>query len=675
MKLLFFAISLFVLSGINAQVKYDLDEIRLKIEKYIENQESEIDYTDLFDQLEYYMNNPINLNQNEFDKMYEFVLFSPQKIENLKLHIQQYGLLKNILELQEIEGFDYDFIQIILPFVTLKNDFSFDLFKQYKQKKKHEIVNLFQTKMPKSQGYSPNDSHSNKYQGNQFRHVLRYQFLYNQFWSLQITAEKDAGEIYSEKINFFSANLSLKQYKNINSLIIGDYQAAFGQGLTFGSGLSFGKSPNSINIFRSFKPIRAYRSLNENEFLRGIAANIKLSKLLLFTTFVSYKKIDGTISNDSNETSDNFESLINIGLYRNDKEILKRRNIKEFIIGANLSYQFKNLKFGYTIVRNQFDKSRILDSFNLYQIHLNTNKIWANQGVDFRWNFKNTLFFGEITNHISNNSLSCVVGLISSINQIDVSLLVRDYSLKATPIYSNAFGENFNNINEKGIYLGTTFNITSKLKLNAYADNYYFPWLKYLIDAPSHGSDYLLELLYTKRKHFQNYLRFRLEQKQRNLSELSNQNIVLNTERKTFRYHSTYKISANFQGASRVEWVIFKNTLNKTFNGFTIFQDFHYSPSAKTKFSTRFQYFNSEDFNSRIYAFENDVPFSFSVPMFQNTGIRSYILIKQKINNSFSLWFRYAITKYHNIEKIGTGLDEINSNKVHDIKIQLRCIF
>ena len=149
--------------------------------------------------------------------------------------------------------------------------------------------------------------------------------------------------------DFYSAHLFLKGKGNWRTVAVGDFQAAFGQGLTFASGLAFGKSPFVLNVKRNFQTLRPYRSVNENEFLRGVAATYRVGKIEL-TALYSRKKIDGNIAatSDSLVTSDesSFTSVISSGYHRTTSEIADKRSIMQIIYGGHASYQHKKFTIG-----------------------------------------------------------------------------------------------------------------------------------------------------------------------------------------------------------------------------------------------------------------------------------------------------------------------------------------
>jgi hypothetical protein len=83
----------------------------------------------------------------------------------------------------------------------------------------------------------------------------------------------------------------------------------------------------------------------------------------------------------------------------------------------------------------------------------------------------------------------------------------------------------------------------------------------------------------------------------------------------------------------------------------------------------RFSAFDAT-YNARIYAYENDLLYNFSIPAYSGKGSRSYILIKYRIAKLLDLRFRYSQFLYYDREIIGSGLDEINGNLKSEFKLQ-----
>lgn len=643
------------------------------IEKYIENNESALDFLDLYDQIDFYIQNPININKASQNDLLKMPLITPQKVNAILQHIKQFGPLKHIVELQLIEGFDAGFIEIFKNLVKLKTT-NFN----YKQaefwKTDNEIILFSVRKLELAKGYTLNDSNKNKFQGNPISSSIRYKGKVGNFLTIGINAEKDDGETY--KNGFLSGFAMLKGLGHIKSLIIGDFQATFGQGLTFGSGLAFGKSPNVLGSVRFQNGIRVSRSFNENQFLRGVGLQTSLMKNTELTIFYSKNNIDASIKTDSLGFASEFTSLINIGNYRNETELSKRNQVQSTIVGANLSYAFKNLKLGATCVQTQYDKILNIQDKDIYKAFYNREKTLENFGINYHYYQKNALFYGEFSSNKNLSTLSSINGVIVSLDKnLELSLIHRNYKKEYNVSFANAFSESSVPQNEKAIYAGMSWAPFKNYKINAYLDYYQFDWLKFQVAAPSKGKDALIELQYQKRKKYQWYLRYRNEEKERNISESKSVVGIVFNKREILRYNIEFKVSDFVSLQNRIEMVKFSIQNGKTTHGFLIFQDFNVQVSPKVKLIGRYQYFDTEDFNSRVYAFEKDVLYTFSVPAFQNRGTRFYLMSKIKLNKPTTLWLRYSITSYENAEKISSSYDEINSNKIQNISAQLQCHF
>lgn len=84
----------------------------------------------------------------------------------------------------------------------------------------------------------------------------------------------------------------------------------------------------------------------------------------------------------------------------------------------------------------------------------------------------------------------------------------------------------------------------------------------------------------------------------------------------------------------------------------------------------RLQYFETGSYNSRLYAYENDVLYSYSIPVFSDKGIRYYLSYNYDLTKKISFWFRWAQTIYSGNGVIGSGSDEIEGNRKTEIKLQ-----
>ena len=91
--------------------------------------------------------------------------------------------------------------------------------------------------------------------------------------------------------------------------------------------------------------------------------------------------------------------------------------------------------------------------------------------------------------------------------------------------------------------------------------------------------------------------------------------------------------------------------------------------------NARFAVFRTPSYNTRIYAYENDVLYSFSIPAYYGNGIRYYFTLRYNATRWLDVWVRWAQTYRSDVKVIGSGLDAIDGNKRSEIKVQMRVKF
>jgi hypothetical protein len=130
-------------------------------------------------------------------------------------------------------------------------------------------------------------------------------------------------------------------------------------------------------------------------------------------------------------------------------------------------------------------------------------------------------------------------------------------------------------------------------------------------------------------------------------------------------------LNEQFSLNSRIEFSFYTKQARE--HGFLICQDVIYKPLEQPfALNGRIAYFNTEGYNSRIYAYENDILFSFSIPALYGEGIRSYINLRYKMSTKFTLWLKLDTT--HQFAK-NESQQTADSSPSYEIKIQVRYKF
>ncbi|MGV3509381.1 MAG: ComEA family DNA-binding protein [Sphingobacteriaceae bacterium] len=673
-KVLLLAILILASIKSNSQTETDL-LLEPIIESITENVEEDFDYSELLERLYYYRKNPLNINRVSAEQLQELVFLSPLQISALINHRKENGKFVELLELQAIDGLDIEAIKWLSLFctVTETNPFENLSFKNVINKGSNEVMFTYGQMLQTKKGFrEPEDQEESHYIGSPQRFLTRYRYHYGQALSASLTMEKDAGEAFFSNtqrrgFDFYSGNISYKGEGTIKKIVAGDYSLQFGQGLTMWSGLSFGKGAAVASITKNNIGLKPYTSTNEALFLRGFSGTFNFKRFGI-TPFISYRFIDGGLEGTE------ITSLGTTGFHRTQNEVDNRNTINQLVYGANIQYQYQGLRIGTTIYQTDFNHP--FEKSDLpYNIHAFAGNKLSNIGAYYNYNWRNLYWFGEVA-HSLNSGYAFLNGVITSLTpKVSLILFHRHYQKNYQSFFNQAVSEGTNAVNEKGFYSGLVISPSKKLELNIYADFFKFPWLRYRVDAPSSGYEILSQFSYSPSKKLKTILRYKFESKQENDVFDNAMNYLTEVQKENYRFEISYKISDNFQLRNRIEMVDYTKEGAKE-QGFLLFQDVIYNPMA-SRFSgnCRFALFDTPGFNSRLYAFENDVLYSYSVPAYQNKGLRFYFNTRCRINRSSDLWFKYAISYYSDLESIGSGLEEIEGNKKSDIKLQLRYQF
>jgi len=685
--------------------KTDDSQIQQQLENIAENTENEdADYTILTEVLVYSSENPINLNKTNIEELRALQLLNDIQINSLLSHIENNGKLITIYELQGISGFDLQSIRKILPYVKVTDNFTSAHFstKEMFKNGQHSILLRYGRTVEDQTGFSPTDSSSlyksmnSRYIGSPDKIYARYRFTYGTNISWGITAEKDQGELffknkqkytydwYEKSLNgnqksgfdFYSAHFFLKNIKRIKALAVGDYQATFGQGLTIWSGQAFGKSSDIISTKKSGRGISPYTSVDENLFMRGAATTLGYKKIEA-TIFYSRKRIDANVS-DTTDTGEaaQISSLQETGYHSTSSELADKDAILQTLIGGNVSYKGKKFNVGLSALSYQLDVDlkRSLSYYNQFEFSSSKN---LNIGADYNLIHRNFNFFGEAS--ISKNGGKALVNgvLISLDPRLSFTVMHRYYQRNFQNLLSNGFAESSTAANEKGVYIGLVAKPTNRTTVTVYYDRFEFPWLKYQVNAPSFGNDYMAQFNYTPSKKIDMYLRIRSRDKQKNTSDAVVIDYLVPVKQSNYRFNISYTITPSIKLKNRIELIDYKLDNNKTQKGYLVYQDIVYSKLGKPLSVTlRYALFETDSYDARIYAYENDVPGSYSIPAHYNRGSRFYIMLDYNLTKRIELWFRYSQTVYDNKQIISEGsLTEIQGNTKSEIRAQLKFKF
>ena len=269
--------------------------------KYINDeteQKSRYDTEEILDHFASLAANPVNINRATRYDLEKLFVLTPFQIEVLLDYRSRGGALLSLSELSLLNGFNERLAEFLRPFIIFgpsgggfdrenakfRSDFylrSFTKLKEYAFEKKDEL-------------------------GPPVALLLKYRCSYGDKFRLNITAENDMGEelfaSMKRPVDFFSIALScdnvalggkrrsgfLNNY-TLNTFVLGDYSARFGQGLVLWNSFSFGSPSNPSALCRRGAAVLPYTSAGESRFYRGAALSVSGRKID-FALLFSHKK-------------------------------------------------------------------------------------------------------------------------------------------------------------------------------------------------------------------------------------------------------------------------------------------------------------------------------------------------------------------------------------------------
>jgi len=641
------------------------------------NEDLETEDDGYLQEMQHFLKEPVNINYADAGLLEELKLLNALQINNLLSHRRLLGNFLSIYELQAVPGWNLDIIKRIRPFVTVaeKTAIFQSLSKRYKNGNSTLLFRAAQT-LEKSKGFLlDRNSANNYYPGSPQKILLRYKYKSGNLLQYGVTAEKDAGEQFfrgaqKSGFDFYSLHFFIRNTGIIKSLAVGDFSVNMGQGLTQWQTLAFGKGAEITSTKRQSEVLKPYNSTGEIVFNRGVGITLQKENWEA-TGFVSCRKMDAGFNTDTLDAIDYITSLHTSGYHRSANEIAGRGVQRQFTFGGNLTFSNEKFHAGANAVHYDFEHA-ITKADYLYNKYGLTGNRTGNYSLDYSYTYKNIHFFGEAATDESFDKAFINGLLINADANVAMTFLYRSISRGYQSLYSNAFTENTFPANESGFYSGITITPTNFIRIDAFADFYHFPWLKYRVDAPTSGNDYMVQFTYQPNKQVQLSSRFRYENKPINFNpDNSYMNPVAGRPKKSLRTEFDYKIDNRFTLRSRVEVLIFDPRNEAKQNGYLGFAQINYKPALKPfSGNVRLSYFETDGYDSRIYAFENDVLYGYSIPVFFDKGYRYYLNAHYKLSPKLSLWARFAQTIYTDKTLIGSGLDAIKGNKKSEIKVQ-----
>ncbi|WP_294545275.1 helix-hairpin-helix domain-containing protein [uncultured Bacteroides sp.] len=668
--------SLFIIPACSAQnpSKNLLEDILedLSVNNDIDNSVNTLNWENELEELSIRLQEPVNLNTATREQLEQFPFLSDIQIEHLLAYIYIHGQMQTIYELQLIEDMDRQTIHYLLPFVCIKainNEPTFrwkTMLKNAGKYGKNEVLTRMDIPFYKRKGYE------HTYLGPTVYNSVKYSFRYSDQLYAGVVAEKDAGEPFAALhsrygYDYYSFYLLLKNCGRLKALAVGNYRLSFGQGLVVSTDYLMGKTIYASSFNNRSGGIKKHSSTDEYNYFRGIAATVSLAKHWDISGFYSHRSLDGVI------TDGEITSIYKTGLHRSRKEADKKNLFTLQLTGGNVSYQQNRIRLGITGIYYVFNRpyEPELTGYSKYNLHGNN---FYNLGVDYAYRWHRFSFQGETA--IGKQGWASLNRLqYSPVQDVHFMLIHRFYSYDYWAMFAHSFGEGSTTQNEQGYYLGLETFPFAYWKFFASFDLFSFPWKRYRISKSSRGMDGLVQATFTPRTNLSMELKYRYKQKERDWTG-SKGTLTLPIFHHQFRYRLNYSFKDVFSSRTTLDYNHFHSQDRAANIGYQVTQMISSQlPWARLFADVQGSYFSTDDYDSRVYASEKGLLYTFYTPSFQGRGFRCSVRLRYELNKHWLFITKFGETVYLDRNEIGSGNDLIRGNKKADVQMQLRIKF
>lgn len=625
---------------------------------------------DTYERLQQLAEHPVDLNKATHQELEQLPFLSEQQIDELMEYLLRYGPMRSFGELRMIRSLSYQ-QQALLPFfVEIREEpvkeKAFPHWSTIARYGKHTLT--MTGRLPCYNRQGDLDHHDTGYLGPKYRHSLRYEFSYGTYLKLGFVGAQDAGEPFFSSNNpwgydAYSYYLQIQHLGRLENAIVGKYKISAGMGLVLNSSFSLGKQVMLQSLGRHTNTLRPHGSRSEADYLQGAAATVRLFRPLTATFFASYRPVDATLNTDGTAAT-----IITSGYHRTLTEFKKKHNTHQADVGATINYRQGGFHLGANAAYTQLDRRLQPNKKERYRLYYPQGEHFLNTSIDYGYKHYRFTFNGETATN-ADGALATIHTLSYQPSQfLSIMALQRFYSYRYTSLHAHCFGETSRTQNESGYYLGFSWHPISNLNLQGYADYAYFPWERYQVSQSSHSWDFMFQGDYQlQRWNLSARHRVRLRQK-----DNADKTALVPDNEQRGRLSLTYAHPSNWSAKTELDYV--RSDYRTTSRGYMVSEHLAFSQQW-WQMSLTAGYFNTDDYNGRIYIYERQMQHDFSFPMFYGQGIRTALFVKADVMQQLQLSAKLGYTNYFDRAVIGTGQQQIAQSHTTDLDLQVRWKF
>ena len=657
---------------------------------------------------------PLDVNVATQEELMQIPGLDQNQINDILEYIHRYGRMRSIEELAMIESIDLNLRNYLECFLVAEDEaakpwYAKGQLRQSLRKVRQSLVTTARVptyyragdQRAPSHTYMGDNRYAGKYLGDPVSHSLRYSLRVGENVTFNLSGGKSAGEPFFGEHNRwgydrYAFNLRVTHVGRFSQIILGHFRGQFGLGLVLNNNFTLGKQGMLAAVGRRLTAFSPHSSVGDSKHFQGAAAMVSLSDRIQMAAFFSYRKIDATLNADST-ISTILTSARNY--HRTALEMGKKNNSAMMTTGTHLSYERRRWGVGVSAIYSwlnrelnpTYSKTGKQNPSQLYRLHYPRGKCFWNFSADYHYRWRDLRLNGETAIdkdfHLATiNSMTWRTSLRTPWHTpkrdpttLTLMAVQRYYTYQYNALFGSSFSDGGSVKNESGLYIGARWDITPSIVIEGYTDIAYFPWYKYLVSSSSYSWDNSITGTWNKNSSWSFSLRYRIKMKQRDKTTKNETNEKKGTEGTKgkallTKYDHRLRLLAIY---NKEKWSLRTQvegcslSFDETTKGYIIAQSASYKPTSTLEIYANAAWFNTDDYDSRLYSYERGVRYSFGSTSYYGKGIHAVLMLKYKPLYRLTLQGKVGHTRYFDRETIGTAERMIFSSHYTDIELQV----
>lgn len=593
----------------------------------------ETDPSSLLEELSTLRESPADINSGDENEISRLFFLTEFQVAVLADHVRKNGNVQTIYEIALLPAFDRNTVMLMAPYITLRQT-------DVKPGRSYGRTQITATASSLFGGAG---------EGNDgIRSLMKLKHEQGRF-SFGITAENDPGEKFTfdntPGFDFLSGYIELGGKGIVKNVILGDYKLRMGEGLAFNSSRWMGSGLSSPSFISGRSSVSAYTSTEENNFLRGVACtlgNRKYSAVL----FSSINRIDARLIINEDSIATGVSNLVAGGLHTTESQLGARNSLTETVAGLHLTAGSDNIRGGLTAATTIFSLPFIPDKTRPENLHDFEGDRLLNLAADFRAGTGPLLLFAEAGLSMP-GSWAAIGGLRAKPSaRMTFNLLVRSFSPEYHAFHYGAYKAGSGSGNETGLAASVHLEAARHLFITAGADQYRIPAPRYRSAAPSYGNRIEIKGEYLPREDISLRISYTSSSREYDISSETGMASSVTHTRQQAGFVFDCEPAPGFRLTTRISGSFISPSQEK---GYLLCQDFNHSfRKVPLRIWFRYALCSTSGWDSRLYAWENDLLSSFSIPALYGEMTRSFIMISWKPTDNTEARVKYAFTDSEN---------------------------